>query len=83
MNEHLKELAKQAGLQDEMFPLEEWDNPELEKFAELIIQECINISDSLSKLYDNKRSAFDIGYTMGTTRVSETIKKRFGIQNAV
>jgi hypothetical protein len=24
-----------------MFPIDEWDNPELEKFAELIVAECM------------------------------------------
>jgi hypothetical protein len=42
MNDRIKELVKQAGLDDDMFPIEEWDNPELEKFAELIIRECGN-----------------------------------------
>jgi hypothetical protein len=40
MNERILQLAKQAGLDDDMFPLDEWDNPELEKFAELIVREC-------------------------------------------
>jgi hypothetical protein len=43
MNDRIKELVKQAGLDDDMFPIDEWDNPELEKFAELIIQECVKI----------------------------------------
>ena len=41
MNERILQLAKQAGLDDDMFPLDEWDNPELEKFAELIVRECV------------------------------------------
>ena len=42
MNERLKQLVKQAGLDDDMCPIDEWDNPELEKFAELIVKECAN-----------------------------------------
>jgi len=42
MNERIKQLVKQAGLDDDMFPIDEWDNPELEKFAELIVRECAN-----------------------------------------
>jgi hypothetical protein len=42
MNERIKQLVKQAGLDDDMCPIDEWDNPELEKFAELIVQECAN-----------------------------------------
>ena len=44
MNERILQLAKQAGLDDDMFPLDEWDNPELEKFAELIVKECAKIA---------------------------------------
>ena len=40
MNPRILQLAKQAGLDDDMFPLDEWDNPELEKFAELIVAEA-------------------------------------------
>jgi hypothetical protein len=40
MNKQILQLAKQAGLDDDMFPLDEWDNPELEKFAELIVAEA-------------------------------------------
>jgi hypothetical protein len=41
MNQRIRELVKQAGLDDDMFPIDEWDNPELEKFAELIVKECM------------------------------------------
>lgn len=44
MNERIKQLAKQAGLDDDMCPLDEWDNPELEKFAELIVRECAEVA---------------------------------------
>jgi hypothetical protein len=40
MNPRLQQLVKQAGLDDDMFPIDEWDNPELEKFAELIVEEA-------------------------------------------
>lgn len=37
MNERIDELATQSGLHKEWFI----DNPELEKFAEMIVQECL------------------------------------------
>jgi hypothetical protein len=44
MSELIKQLIKQADLDDDMFPIEEgWENPELKRFAELIVQECISI----------------------------------------
>ena len=42
MNERIKELVRQAGLDDADFPVENWDNVPLEKFAELIVRECID-----------------------------------------
>ena len=43
MNERIRELAKQAGYQEDMFGIGHWDMPECKKFAELIVQECIDI----------------------------------------
>ena len=43
MNERIKELAEQAGYTKDMFGIGHWDMPECQKFAELIIQECIDI----------------------------------------
>jgi len=50
MNEQIRELVRQAGLDDDNFPIENWDNVPLEKFAQLIVRECIKVSNrSLSK----------------------------------
>jgi len=45
MNERIRELVRQAGLDDADFPIENWDNVPLAKFAELIVQECAKIAD--------------------------------------
>jgi hypothetical protein len=42
MNERIKELAEQAGYTKDMFGVGHWDMPECKKFAELIVQECID-----------------------------------------
>ena len=39
MNERIRELVRQAGLDDADFPIENWDNVPLAKFAQLIVQE--------------------------------------------
>jgi CTP:phosphocholine cytidylyltransferase-like protein len=41
MNKRIRELALQAGYQADMFGIGHWDQPECQKFAELIIQECL------------------------------------------
>jgi hypothetical protein len=40
MNERIRQLVRQAGLDDADFPIENWDNVPLAKFAELIVKEC-------------------------------------------
>ena len=40
MNERIRELVRQAGLDDADFPIENWDNVPLAKFAELVVREC-------------------------------------------
>ena len=39
MNERIRQLVRQAGLDDADFPIENWDNVPLAKFAQLIVQE--------------------------------------------
>ena len=43
MNERIRQLAEQAGLDDADFPIENWDNVPLAKFAELIVRECARV----------------------------------------
>ena len=43
MNKRVQELAAQAGYKKDMFGVGHWDMPECEKFAKLIVQECIDI----------------------------------------
>ena len=43
MNERIKELAEQAGYLPDMFGIGHWNSEECNKFAELIVQECILI----------------------------------------
>ena len=59
MNERIKELAKQAGF---------YANPDVEKFqkfAELIVQECVNV------LHDNE---------LWNRHISHVLKEHFGVE---
>ena len=42
MNERIRELVRQAGLDDADFPIEDWDNVPLARYTELIVRECID-----------------------------------------
>ena len=44
MHKRIRELVRQAGLDDADFPIENWDNVPLAKFAELIVQECAKVA---------------------------------------
>ena len=78
MNERIKQLAEQANK-------EVWGNnpyngaPEFEgylldqeKFAELIVMECVGICDDVQRRYGQ--------YTFTATKVKEEIKERFGVE---
>ena len=67
MNKRIRELVRQAGLDDADFPIENWDNVPLAKFAELIVKECASIVDNQGRwiLYD---------------KLAVKIKKHFGVE---
>ena len=68
MNERIKQLAEQAG----------WDNhhskfdTRIEKFAELIVRECIDIAQD--------RAAFDWAPPNDVNHIIDEIKQHFGVE---
>ena len=53
MNERTKELARQAGIDDSIFPIDQWENPELEKYTELLIEQCyLYIAGEMGLIWD-------------------------------
>ena len=73
MNERIRELVRQAGLDDADFPIENWDNVPLAKFAELIVAECIT---TVQKRYmgDNNREDMEV------RRCVADLKNHFGVE---
>ena len=76
MNKRIKQLAKQAGLDDDICPLDEWDHPELEKFAELIVQEC------MWKIMQRKEEAIDNDWRVDEAMSAALldISEHFGVE---
>ena len=80
MNERILELAEQAGFRSDV-TVTDGNNKRidtktsiaLEKFAELIVRECIN---TVNKRYmgDNNREDFEV------RRCVEDLKKHFGVE---
>lgn len=63
MNERLQQLAREAG----HFEFNKWDYFDIEKFAELIVGECVEVCNSCSQW-------------AGPDGISKEIKKHFGIE---
>ena len=68
MNERLRDLVRQAGLDDADFPIENWDNVPLTKFGELIVRECAGIIESQD---------VDPSFKL---RMSWAVKQYFGVE---
>lgn len=71
MNERIKELAIQAGYLPDSFGVGHWDMPECKKFAELIVQDCMDVVDGYTK-----GRTFDTHYD-----AVEQIEALFGIKH--
>jgi hypothetical protein len=65
MNERIKELAIQSGLPTAL----DYHQKRYEKFAELIIQECINIINQPNGVGDDD-----------VIRISNDVKEHFGVE---
>ncbi len=71
MNERIKELMEQAGIQDNP------DQEGLEFFAELIVRECVEVVEGGSFLHDQAPTA------IFARECSGAIKKHFGVEEQV
>ena len=72
MHKRIRELVRQAGLDDADFPIENWDNVPLAKFAELIVRECLDIAQD--------RAAFDGFPPNDVNHIIDEIKLHFGVE---
>jgi len=73
MNERIKEFAKQAGFYKYGDDFEDI----IEKFAELIVRECINIGDNYEEILGNEPECFNcrkVAYG-----IVDKIKNHFGV----
>jgi hypothetical protein len=63
MKDRINELIKQSGMEDDMFPIDDgWVNPELQKYTELLIRECII---EIEKLITAKTTEIEDEYDRG------------------
>ena len=72
MNEKIKQLAEQAGYSKDFLAIGLPNN--MEKFAELIVQECIGVVEGGSFLHDQAPTA------IFARECSGAIKRHFGVE---
>jgi hypothetical protein len=68
MSVKIKELAEQAGYLPDMFGIGHWDMPECQKFAELIVRECMEWCDAHATIDGSAQ------------QIRNSIKKHFGVE---
>ena len=80
MNHKIKQLAKQAGYMRHF----EFSETQLEKFAELIVKECINEIAYIGKaneVFGDRTNKGGLNHILWTTETAiEKIKKHFGVK---
>jgi hypothetical protein len=83
MNERIRELAEQAGittnLNTDYFEkdINKWIDYFSEKFAELIVQECVDIVEDLSPGYQDYRNQIEDAFRRDCV---EKVKEHFGVE---
>ena len=78
MNERIEKLAEQAG-----FDVYGWNENKLEKFAQLIVRECISIVDEQKECLHEEEKYWhdrDYGYALAVDDASKGIKQFFGVE---
>ena len=82
MNKRIKELAEQAGLSKHFNPVvyEQWYLDAMEKFAELIVRECIGCCEQV--ISDPVPESVDTWLNGGEQCIQE-IKQHFGLGMSV
>jgi hypothetical protein len=78
MNDRLKELAEQAGYLPDSFGVGHWDMPECQKFAELIIEDCIS---KITNAMGNTDQS-DLAYNAMLTSIIAEIRDSFDIRKS-
>ena len=79
MNERIKELAEQAGYKhpDAVGMCEDYAYFDHEKFAELIVRECVGIVEGISPGYKDYRDQIEDAFRRDCM---EEIKQHFGVE---
>jgi len=75
MNERIKELAIEAGYDWAWDTQIDFGHKEMEKFAELIVRECMACSTWVGKMNTNSGEPIQTAHA-----INQRIKKHFGVE---
>ena len=75
MNERIKELWKQAGIYDGREGLYWCSQEQLEKFAELIVSQMLDITDAHTEVFRTDRDRAVIEH------IKQSVKTHFGVES--
>ena len=78
MNERIRELAEQATTVEEHKWGVSYDKFDKEKFAELIVRECVKLCEHESN--DDEYDQFDMGQSVKAENIKTSIKQHFGVE---
>jgi len=78
MNERIRELVKQATTIEEHKWGVSYDNFNKEKFAELIVLECVKFCEHESN--DDEHDEYDMGMWVKAESIKTAIKEHFGVE---
>jgi hypothetical protein len=85
MNERIRELAEQAGFVDKGSNHTAYMSFDHEKFAELIVKECIQVSKAHAKSLEaqpceTEFAEYENGVVEGIYEATAAIKEHFGVE---
>lgn len=81
LNPRIKQLAEQAGsTHKQSLGVYQFYSRELEKFAELIVQECISICDGNGEYKNHTDTLFGQGFAEGIRISKAQIQQHFGVE---
>jgi hypothetical protein len=81
MSSLLRKLVRDSGLDNPDFPIEDWDDVPLSRFAELIVKQCITQIETMLYSPDENppEDEWLRGYDAGAQRAIEILKLDFGV----
>ena len=80
MNERIKQLADEAKISNYLSSYGPEFKYAFEKFAELIVQELVEVLDERHKTFKGSGNEYSRGFKSGLDAATRTVKARLGVE---